>query len=233
VYDGQPEAYYHSPAVDGTLLRKPVWDVIKAGELAAIPFIIGSNADEWYASTPADVGSEDIAGWVRDKHFLNTPDALAAIADEPDPREAIDRIDSAEYMLCPSQVLAAFQSKLHGNGWVYYFSRVREGDAGAEVRAYHGAELPYVFGTHDAWMTTTATDWHLAEQMMSYWFNLAASGDPNGDGLAEWPPFTGPQGLVMEFSDSAVPRPPPEPALCRIFGEAVSAAPPSGSSQRP
>ena len=147
---------------------------------------------------------------------------LAHLAGEADPREAIDRVDSAEYMLCPSLYLAAHQSARNGNGWFYYFSRVREGEAGAKVRAYHGAELPYAFGTHDPWMTTTSTDWTLAEQMMQYWINIAANGNPNGDGLPDWPAYSANEGRAMLFGDSTRAGPPPEAALCAIFDRAVA-----------
>ena len=222
VYDQQPEDYYHSPAVDGALLKKPVWDVIHDGELADIPFIIGSNADEWYSSTPADLEKADIPQRIREKYFLNTDEALAEVVSEADPREAIDRIDSAEYMLCPSQYMAARQTARNGNAWVYYFSRVRDGDAGATVRAYHGAELPYAFGTHDAWMTTTDVDISLTRQMMQYWINIATDGDPNGENLPAWPAFEGPNGQTMVFGDQSKLAPPQEPVLCRIFQERLS-----------
>ena len=221
-YDEQFDGYYHSPAVDGELLRNPVWDVIIDGELSPIPFIIGSNADEWYSSTPSDVMSDDLPDRVAEKRFLNSDDALAEIIIEEDPREAIDRLDSAEYMLCPSQSLAAMQTALNGNAWFYHFSRVRDGDAGAAVRAYHGAELPYVFGTHDTWMTTTDRDRSLARQMMRYWVNLATHGDPNDERLSYWPPFTSPDGAAMIFGDTTDTGPPPEPVLCQLFDERVA-----------
>jgi para-nitrobenzyl esterase len=219
VYDEQPEYYYHSPAVDGALIDKPIWDVVTDGELSPIPIIIGSNADEWYANTSADATMDDVVIAVEAKQFLNTPVVLEAVAGEADPREAIDRIDSAEYMLCPSQALAAHQTALHDNAWLYYFSRVRDGEAGAEVRAYHGAELPYVFGTHDPWMTTSTPDRDLSGSMMRYWISLATDGDPNGAGLPDWPAFTGPDGSVMNFSDAAGVGSPQEPVLCRVFTE--------------
>jgi para-nitrobenzyl esterase len=216
-YGELSDGYYHSPAVDGELLKKPIWDVITDGELSAIPFIIGSNADERYAATPEDLTFDDVPGWVEEKRFLNSDEALAEIRTELDPREAIDRLDSAESMLCPSQSLAAMQTALNGNAWFYYFTRVRDGDAGAMMRAYHGIELPYVFGTHDPWMTTSDRDRSLSREMMQYWVNLATTGDPNGGDLPHWPPFPGPAGEAMIFGDDTVTGPPPEPVLCGLF----------------
>jgi para-nitrobenzyl esterase len=223
VYSEHEGDYYHAPAVDGELLVQPVWDAINEGAIAAVPMIVGTNADEWYASTPEDIGPADIESRLMDKDYLNSADALAVVSGDADVREAIDRLDTAEHMLCPSQYLAERHARLHGNAWLYFFSRVREGSAGAQVRAYHGAELPYVFGTHDPWMTTTSTDWQLSDVMMSYWTNLATNGEPNQSGLPDWPVFDRPDGNAMEFANTARPGPAQEAVLCRLFRSALSA----------
>ncbi len=56
--------------------------------------------------------------------------------------------------------------------------------------AYHGAELPYVFDTHDAWLPTNSDDRALTQSMMHYWVNFARHGDPNGENLVDWPAFS-------------------------------------------
>jgi para-nitrobenzyl esterase len=90
------------------------------------------------------------------------------------------------------------------------------------VRAYHGAELPYTFGTHPDWMTTTDVDRKLTEQMLGYWTTFAATGNPNTEGLPEWPTFTEADRRVMEFGNTAIVEDAQEPVLCRIFWQAVS-----------
>lgn len=220
--------YYHSPAVDGAVLEEPVWDAIRGARLAGVPLIMGTNADEWYSSAPESAIEDDIFDAVASSQFLQSTAALDAVRTEPDSREAIDRILTADSMLCPSQYTAARQSDLNANAWIYLFSRVREGDAGASVRAYHGAELPYVFGTHDPWMTTTIVDRRLSEQMIAHWVQFARTGDPNAADLPPWPAFASPGYRVMEFSDEPAVIDAPEPVLCRVFREAVD----NGRGQR-
>ena len=220
-YEQRFPEYYHSPAVDGQFLKKTVWQIINDGELSAIPFIIGSNADERYDSTSKDVDEDDVVQAVKSSNHLDTPEALTVVKSETDYREAIDRILTADAMLCPSQYLAATQSALNDNAWMYYFARIRDGEAGAQVRAYHGAELPYVFGTHDPWLTTTAVDWQLSDQMIAYWTQFATMGDPNADGLPDWPFFDAPDYQVMEFANLPSPTAAPERILCRVFRETI------------
>jgi len=221
-YEDAMAGYYHSPAIDNALLREPVWRAIVADHLAKIPIIIGTNADEWYASTPADAGPETVRERIAASAYLNSPLALQVIEPEGDPREALDRIDSAEFMLCPSQSLAARLTARRGNAWVYYFARIRDGAAGATVRAYHGAELPYVFGTHDPWMVTTEADLRLSRQMMAYWTRFAATGNPNADDLPHWSPFAEADGPVMVFADETAESPPQEAVLCSIFRQSLA-----------
>ena len=120
-------------------------------------------------------------------------------------------------MLCPSQYTAA----LYDNAWVYHFTRIRDGDGGAKVRAYHGAELPYTFGTHPSWMSTTAVDRKLTDQILGYWTQFAATGNPNAAGLPDWPSFKLPTAQAMRFTEMALTTDAPEPVLCRIFRESI------------
>ena len=217
-YEENFPRYYHSPAVDGQLLETSIWEVINNGELASIPFIIGVNADENYVDTPADADIAAVRQAIEESVFLNDPGTLAALDGESDHREMLDRLYTADGMLCPSQYTAA----RYENARVYYFSRVRDGEGGATVRAYHGAELPYTFGTHPRWLTTTETDRELTEQILSYWTQFAAAGHPNTEGLPDWPTYSGPDGTVMEFADTARPVPSLEPVLCRVFRDAIT-----------
>jgi para-nitrobenzyl esterase len=120
-------------------------------------------------------------------------------------------------MLCPSQNVAANRSASGGNAWMYWFSRKRQDDGGKALGAYHGAEYAYVFGVHDSYMTTTQHDLELSAAMQQYWINFAATGNPNGNALPEWPLFESPNPVVLELGDSIRQIPAPEPGLCLAF----------------
>jgi len=131
--------------------------------------------------------------------------------------ETSDKNATARRYACPSQSVAAKRTASGGNAWKYFFSRVREDDAGAQLGAYHGAEYPYVFGVHDDYMTTTAKDLELSTQMQKYWINFASTGNPNGEGLADWPRFMRPDPLVQEFGDKITTIPATHPEICASF----------------
>ncbi|XP_010139487.1 PREDICTED: carboxylesterase 5A-like, partial [Buceros rhinoceros silvestris] len=63
------------------------------------------------------------------------------------------------------------------------------------VKADHGDEVGFVFGgpflTGDIQLRSEATEEekNLSRTLMKYWANFARNGNPNGEGLAEWPSY--------------------------------------------
>jgi carboxylesterase type B len=179
--------------------------------------IIGTNESEWYDSVDNDASVDDVVITARDNPRIGGENALDHVADETDPRRAMDRLLTAEAMLCPSQNVAANRSASGGKAWMYWFTREREDAGGEAVGAYHGAEYSYVFGMHDSYMTTTPYDLELSASMQRYWINFAATGNPNTDSLPEWPLFERPDPVVLELGDSIRQIPAPEAGLCSAF----------------
>ena len=70
---------------------------------------------------------------------------------------------------------------------------------------YHGAEFPYIFGKME-FMQKQWTDWdyELQEILISYWTNFAKNGNPNGEGLPYWPPYTAETPFDLNIRDDAV-----------------------------
>lgn len=87
---------------------------------------------------------------------------------------------------------------------------------GRASRAYHGAEIPYAFGTlASTEIPYQPDDLRLAEQVTSYWANFIRNGDPNGAGLPDWSAFdpATPEAMFLE----PCPRMAALPNLARIL----------------
>ena len=210
--------YYHVAAIDDQLFATIAWDRLQAGDIPRMPLIIGTNDHEWYDSLPDDTGWDDVADRAMRLESMDGAAALALVRDEEDPQRALDRLITADRYVCKMQHLAKRKNERVGGAWVYHFTRVREDQAAqTELGAYHGAEYPYIFGTHDSYMTTTATDLALEETMQKYWVTFAATGNPNSKGLPQWSMFFGDHPLVQELGDSVNWKPAPEPELCALF----------------
>ena len=215
--EAQRGDYYHAPVIDGELLDAPVAAKLAAGEFKLRPLIIGTNRNEWLTSVPGDADREYLEAQARELFGERFAVALAALEPATDARRAADRLITAARMLCPSQYLAEAVSAGGADVWMYWFSRQREGAIGEQWGAYHGTELAYTFGTHDAWVNTTATDLGITEDAMSYWARFAASGDPNGGATVSWPSYASPDFPVLQIDSPPGPIERPDAALCRIY----------------
>jgi para-nitrobenzyl esterase len=217
VYEANFGDYYHSPAIDGQLITESNWESVQAKRFGNHDLMIGTNDAEWLSYIDDDASVDDVVLTAANHPRIGGDKAFEMVKGEADPRRAMDRLITADAYVCPSQNIAAHRSASGGNAWVYFFTRAREDMGGKTIGAYHGAELPYVFGVHDSYMTTNAADLALTETMQEYWVNFARTGNPNGDDLPAWPLFERPAPLVQELGDEVRSIPAIEPEMCASF----------------
>lgn len=92
--------------------------------------------------------------------------------------------------------------------WEYRFSYVA--DSVGQPGAQHATDIPFFFDNAaikygDA---TTPKDEAVGETISSYVANFARTGDPNGEGLPQWPGYAPETDMIMDFAASgeAVPQ---------------------------
>ena len=208
------KGHYYDPAIDQYLFTQPLLELYQNKLINPVDLMIGSNADEWYMYGPDQVTEkhllETIQTWPKPYHTQ-----LLGIAKQfENPKTALDKISTAWDMLCPSRLIARQLSK-HNQVWSYYFTQVRDGIGGQRLKAYHGAEIPYVFNTHDAWLTTGQRVKKLSATMLNYWVNFAKTGNPNTDSLPYWPGFS--EHKIMQLGDKVNTIKFPGYGLCDIY----------------
>ena len=67
--------------------------------------------------------------------------------------------------------------------------------------AFHGSEIAYVFGSFPYRISYQDVDKQLAETIETYWANFARTGNPNGQGLTDWPVYDSSKDNVIDFDD--------------------------------
>jgi len=102
---------------------------------------------------------------------------------------------------------------------MYYLTIV---PPGAEF-AHHSAEHHYVFQTLvRSKRPYTGKDWDLSNNLADYWANFIKTGDPNGEGLPEWTPYTAEKKQVLELNyDLKMIDPPVNDLVAFVRDEAL------------
>jgi para-nitrobenzyl esterase len=90
--------------------------------------------------------------------------------------------------------------------YLYHFTRIPPGPTADKYRAYHAAEIQYVFANLRPGRPWEDADRKLADAMSSYWANFAATGNPNGKGLEKWPAYEAKSDPALIFGDQVVVR---------------------------
>lgn len=203
------------PIVDGWAVPAKLHDVYRDGQQNDVAMILGMNEDEARIN-PAMTLAEYRAGLTR--QYGEDAEKLLSLhpaASDEDARQADKRLSTTTLGEYAMYAWGRAQAK-SGTAPVYFYRFTREppippseypgGPDAPPPGAWHGAEIPYAFGTLAArnWPWTDR-DRELSRQMMSYWINFASTGDPNGDALPQWPSFRREPGLVMELGDQTAP----------------------------
>ncbi len=208
--------HYFSPIPDPETLPVSLQETMAGDLFPALTLILGSNRNESLMYIPEDaVLTNYLEGYFPPETWDDIKVMLGADLSE---LAQMDRLRSAVQYTCPSLALAQAAQDAGGAAYVYRFDRVRE-DFDA-IGAYHGAELPYVFDTHDAWIPTDVVDYQITNALVDYWVAFLTNGSPNesesGDtetGRMIWPAWTQKQQALI-VSDEVSAQTHPDAALC-------------------
>ena len=193
------------PVVDGDFLPTgPVLDTGFADAGRDIPLLIGSNLNEWtvFGESMADPNSpmsdEELSARMTEQYGDNAENVASAFAEAypNEPATAALYVDSTLIRL-PILKLTAHKADQGGAPvYSYIFSW---------GTSYHTAEIPFVFDNIDK--VTVSGDANearaLSDVMSQAWINFARTGDPNGEGVPAWEPYTRDGGATMIFDNES------------------------------
>lgn len=184
---GGPGAY--TPNNDGYLLAKSYRDTMLEGLINEADYMIGSNADDMRHPFPYDYDA--IKTDAEKKYGKNAEKYLAIVcADDPEKYTEMAKDFGPENMFVQDLGWVRMLDKLGRKpGYLYMFEQVPPGDDG--MGAFHAAEHMYLHMTFTrSWRNFTGEDYEFAKRINAYWTNFIKYGDPNGEGLAKWEPYT-------------------------------------------
>ncbi len=205
--------------VDGWVVPRQMGEIFAAGEHSNVPLVAGWLADEGkglYFAMP-DLTEEQVLESLTGRYGDRAEAVLAAYSRElaESPRTALQAIQGDALFGVGTRRWLDLASATGTPTYSYFFSHPAPAyllylpgeelqDAPAERRAYgafHSGELAYAFGTQALFdQPWTDDDRAVSDAMQQYWVNFALTGDPNGEGLPEWPRYTRESPQTLELA---------------------------------
>jgi len=115
---------------------------------------------------------------------------------------ALDKILTVAANAQPARLVAQSMEHKKSMAYLYQFTRLPDTAMARKLGVHHGVEIAYVFGNLNKSDGYDDTDLWLSNKMMDYWVNFARAGNPNGQGLTDWPAYESKSDLNLEFSDT-------------------------------
>jgi para-nitrobenzyl esterase len=177
--------------VDGWLLPDQPAARAERGELLRIPVIVGSNADEASSLVPPRLPPNlEVLRRVLAREYGPATDSALALypATDATARQAMVALRTDAWLAEPARATAALLTSAGAPVYLYRLARgASSGDSSAAYGAFHGAELPLVFGVNPERWPYVDAERELGRLVRDYWVAFAASGDPNQAGRPAWP----------------------------------------------
>lgn len=192
------------PIVDGYVIPDDQYKLYEAGKFNDTPILVGYNSDEGASFTRTRDPKEFVEG-VETRYGKFAQELLQAypVGEDTVPKTARDLSRDAAFGW-HTWSWARLQSIVgKSKAYFYYFDQHPDYPVDSPRYGYgspHGQEVAYVFNNLDpSNPDISETDLTISDAMATYWTNFAKYGDPNGEGLPQWPAFTEADPRVMYF----------------------------------
>ena len=216
-------------AVDGRVLPAQLVDVFDKGEQAHVPIMAGFNAGEIRAlrllAPPVPASAADYENTIR-AQYGDLSDAFLKLYPSSNMQESIWATTRDALYGWTAERLVRKQTAAGERSFLYIFDHGYPAEDEAGLHAFHGSELPFVFGTTDRtpkqWpkIPATSDEAKLSDAMLEYWASFARAAEPRASNEPDWPAFDA-TNSYMNFTDAPHPADHPMPGMYSLNEEVM------------
>jgi para-nitrobenzyl esterase len=192
--DALRRAFSFGAVVDGEggFLPEPAIDLFDRGDVADVPYILGTNTDEaqlYFLAAAVPTNDEEYLAAMTERYgdFAERVLEMYPVSRfDGDYRKTVARVATDSGLVCGTLDTARRAAAAGLTVYMYNFD-IPWSIARDALGASHAAEISHVFGTpYNEGEESTA----VADVMNAYWASFAKTGDPNFDGSpSAWPLF--------------------------------------------
>ena len=200
------------PVVDNVVFNNFPRQVIQSGNFNKVPLIIGSNADEMSLSAPKTVFPFMVTALIKS----SVPQQYQTLANELYPagtnsdearKSYVGLLTDAQFTANARRTAQCVSVNQTEPVWRYFFTHRHTIPQLETLGSYHGMELFYVFNNWENTLLGSGflfkpEDKAVQDAMLKYWVNFAATGNPNGEKLANWPQYRSSNDCFLEINSS-------------------------------
>jgi para-nitrobenzyl esterase len=198
------------PVVDKFIFHDFPIRIFESGNFNKVPLIIGSNADEMSLSAPQTVFPIMVTALIKS----TVPSAFQKKALELYPpgtnssearNSYVGILTDAQFTVNARRTARCVSLNQNEPVWRYFFTHKHTIPQLEIFGSYHGMELFYVFNNWENTILGSGfllkpEDQVVQDAMLKYWVNFANTGNPNGDGLENWPEYRSSVDNFLEIS---------------------------------
>ena len=196
--------------IDNYALTATEADAFATGKHNDVAVLTGTNRDEGGAVPQPATTADAFRRQATQRYGDRAADFLALYPAATDEAARAAQNDSArDVARVTTNIWARHRAQTaKAKTFTYFWDHTLPGPDAAQYGAFHTSEVPYVMNALAfSDRPFTADDRQIADVMSSYWANFAATGDPNGKGLAHWPSVSESPDTTMNVGDTFKPIP--------------------------
>ena len=189
-----PMGFGFTFCVDGEFIPKPYSEIMEKGEFNDFDVLMGSCAQEFPAVKADEYSVEQFHQYLEEA-FPDNEENMKKWYPADNNIIAAKQCSTiaSDIMLMGSAKVGEFCSERGRNAYIWLMSKENETERGHNEGSPHRAEMPYVFGRVDTGERNPFFPYHWEKEdyafmdlIQGYWYNFAATGDPNFEGAPVW-----------------------------------------------